>query len=133
MSEPTKIGDNTISDVDDFGMKVSILHRMKMEAEKMKVYTTLDAPRFSHGFRNVINPTINSIATTMIITQTQIETLLSFLSSILFTSSLFVWNKYKSKLSVIRCLTQPNDMPSDYVLLREPLKEIPQQVITNTS
>jgi hypothetical protein len=79
---------------------------MKMDAERMKLYTTLDAPRFSYGFKNVINPTINNTAAAMIITQIQIETLLSFLSSILFTSSLFVWSKYKSKLSVIRLLTQ---------------------------
>ena len=59
-----------------------------------------------YGFRNVINPTINNTATAMIIIQTQIEILLSFLSSILFTSCLFEWNKYKSKLSAIRFLTQ---------------------------
>jgi hypothetical protein len=50
-----------------------------------------------YGFRNVINPTINNTANTTIITQTQIEILLSFLSSILFTSSLYLWNKCQAK------------------------------------
>ena len=89
MPSPTKSEGYTILEVDDYELKIRILHRMKMEAEKVKVYTTLHAPRFSYGFRNVINPTINNTATITIITQTQIETLLFSLSSIDSTPSCF--------------------------------------------